>query len=96
MLGGETLSSGVMIRTGEAGLIHYEEDADIVFVRFRRDTINRRKPHKVRFPEGLSTRAANASSKHRAAARIEKPSGKRIFEVSHPMRVPTEQPSQFL
>ncbi|MCF6113513.1 hypothetical protein [Mesorhizobium muleiense] len=50
MLGGGTLSSGVMIRTGEAGLIHYEEDADIVFVRFRRDTINRRKPNNVRFP----------------------------------------------
>lgn len=34
MLGGGTLSSGVMIRTQEAGIIHYEEEHDgILFVR---------------------------------------------------------------
>ena len=34
MLGGGTLSSGVMIKTEEAGLIHYpDEDEGIVFVR---------------------------------------------------------------
>lgn len=34
MLGGGTLSSGVMVRTAEAGLIHYSSaDADIEFLR---------------------------------------------------------------